>query len=100
MEKYFELLIEQFKEAKGITKEVDTKSTSFISEFSGWINYINSISSNYRELLEYMKLYNYYNWNLGLLVSILISPEDRFIRAESGSNSAAPHNKSNKNLSS
>ena len=59
MEKYFELLIEQFKEAKGITKEVDTKSTSFISEFSGWINYINSISSNYRELLEYMKLYNY-----------------------------------------
>lgn len=60
---YFELLIEQYKQAKGITKDIDVKQPEFISEFTNWINYMNDISSNYKELLEYMELYDYVNYD-------------------------------------
>ena len=58
MDKYLELLMEQYKQATG-TVNIDIHSKAFASEFTHWISTREKCIDNYLELLEYMKLYNY-----------------------------------------
>lgn len=53
MEKYLKNLVEQFKQATG-TKNVDTNSQAFISEFSEWIKSRKLIGQDYTSFIEYM----------------------------------------------
>lgn len=55
MEKYLNLLIEQYKQATGV-RNVDTNSSSFMSEFTEWLKSRGEISDSYLNLLQYMGL--------------------------------------------
>lgn len=55
MERYLKKLIEQFKQATG-TKNVDTNSQEFISEFESWIRQRQLEGNEYLGLLDYMEL--------------------------------------------
>ncbi len=55
MEKYLKNLVEQFKQATG-TKNVDTNSQAFISEFESWIKQRQLDGNEYLGLLDYMEL--------------------------------------------
>jgi len=56
MKKYLNELIEQFKQATG-TKNVDTNSKSFISEFSEWVKSRKVIGEEYASFIDYMGVY-------------------------------------------
>lgn len=56
MEKYLKNLVEQFKQATG-TKNVDTNSQAFISEFSEWVKSRKLIGQDYTSFIEYMDVH-------------------------------------------